>query len=129
MRDADFIYTEGIELILKLIDRLFPPKDTSGKRFRKKMAEHIAGKSLKCVTEKIDNAEEVIGRDGMIVLRDGIIVVYSESDVLFSANIYELSAWELLSLEGVVLTAPDISHGGEERTVICYYKYWRKLET
>lgn len=113
---------------MNLIEKLFPPKNTNGKRFRRKMAEHISGKALKCVTEKIDNAEEVIGRDGMIVLKNKIVTVYSKSDILFSAHMYDLSAWELLSLEGVVLTGPDLSREGETRSVICYYKYWRKLE-
>lgn len=43
-------------------------------------------------------------------------------------KIDDLHAWELMSLEGVVITAHDIEHGGEERTVIAFYSYWRQLE-
>ena len=31
-----------------------------------------------------------------------------------------------LSKDGVVLTGPDLEHGGKERTVIAYYVYYRK---
>jgi len=33
---------------------------------------------------------------------------------------------KLLSLEGVILTAPDLEHGCAERTIIAYYTYYRK---
>jgi hypothetical protein len=39
-----------------------------------------------------------------------------------------LYAWELLSLEGVVITAIDMEHGNVERSIIAYYSYWRELE-
>lgn len=34
---------------------------------------------------------------------------------------------ELMSLEGVILQGPDLARGGEERTVIAYYTYYRKV--
>ena len=36
-----------------------------------------------------------------------------------------MQAWELLSKDGVVITAPDLEHGGRERTIIVYYVYYR----
>ena len=32
---------------------------------------------------------------------------------------------ELMSLEGVIITAPDIEHERKVRTIICYYVYYR----
>ena len=36
-----------------------------------------------------------------------------------------MQAWELLSKDGVVITAPDLEHGGVERTIIVFYVYYR----
>ena len=39
-----------------------------------------------------------------------------------------MKAWELMSLDGVVLTFPDPDADEGERTVVAYYSYYRKLE-
>ena len=36
-----------------------------------------------------------------------------------------MDASELLSKDGVIITAPDLEHGGAVRTVIVYYVYYR----
>jgi hypothetical protein len=36
-----------------------------------------------------------------------------------------MQASELLSLEGAIITAPDLENGGIMRTVIAYYVYFR----
>ena len=33
---------------------------------------------------------------------------------------------ELMSGDGVILTAHDLEHGGEYRSVVAYYSYYRK---
>ena len=68
-------------------------------------------------------------KDFNMEISDGEFIVFcavrgDKHEVLFRANVDELSAWELLSLEGVVLTAPDLEHGGAVRTIIAYYKYY-----
>ena len=40
---------------------------------------------------------------------------------VFRCLIDEMTASELLSLGGVGITAPDLEHGGAERTVTAYY--------
>ena len=97
--------------------------------YRRKMAERLADKHIKYVSERIDGIENIIGREGALNLRDGEFIVFcavrgDKHEVLFRANVDELSAWELLSLEGVVLTAPDLEHGGAVRTIIAYYTYY-----
>ena len=91
------------------------------------MARHLDGKALKCVTEKVNGIEEVIGHAGAIVVKGEEIIIYASQDVLFRANIYEMKAWELMSLDGVVITAQDTEHDCSERTVIAYYSYWRDV--
>ncbi len=114
---------------MKFFQRFFKSKNPDSKRYKRDMAEHLNGRALKCVLEKKeDGIEEVIGHDGSIIVKDDELLVYASMDVVLRTKIENLSAWELLSLEGVVITAPDIEHGGKVRSVVAYYKYWRKLE-
>ena len=46
--------------------------------------------------------------------------------MLVRCKIDDLQIWELLSHDGVVLTGPDLEHGGTVRTVVAYYVYYRK---
>lgn len=107
----------------------FQSKNPNSKRYRRDMARRLDGRALKCVLEKKeDGIEEVIGHDGSLVVRGDEFLVYASMEILFRTKIEDLSAWELLSLDGVVITAPDLEHDGRERSLIAYYKYWRQLE-
>ncbi|MBO5939457.1 MAG: hypothetical protein J6Q82_08210 [Clostridia bacterium] len=90
------------------------------------MARSINNKHIRYVTEKKNGVDEVIGRSGGLNIRGDEMLLYASADVLFRAKIEELQIWELLSKDGVVLTGPDLEHGGEIRTVIAYYVYYRK---
>ena len=103
-------------------------KNINSKRYKRDLANYLDGRSLKCVTERINGIEEVIGKSGAIIKKDDELIIYASQDVLLRTKIDDLYAWELLSLEGVVITAHDIEHGGVERTVIAFYSYWRQLE-
>lgn len=100
------------------------PKEYST-AFRWQMAEKIAGKHIKYVTERIDNQDVVIGREGSLCLRDGEMIVFASADILFRTPVESLTASELMSLDGVILTGPDLAHDGALRTVIAYYLYYR----
>ena len=102
-------------------------KNIDSKRYKRDLANYLDGRHLKCVTERIDGIEEVVGKSGAIIKKDDELIIYSSQDVLMRVKIQDLHAWELLSLDGVVITAPDIEHGGEERTVIAFYSYWREV--
>jgi len=103
-------------------------KNINSKRYKRDLANYLDGRSLKCVTERIDGIEEVVGKSGSIIKKDDELIVFSSQEVLLRTKIDDLYAWELLSLEGVVITAHDIEHGGVERTVIAFYSYWRQLD-
>ena len=87
-------------------------KNPDSKRYKNDMAEHLNGMPLKCVCEKV---------------RDGELMLYAGMDIVFRCDVLSMSAWELMSLDGVVITAPDLEHGGTERTVTAYYSYWRSM--
>lgn len=101
------------------------PKPDS-KQYRWEMAQTVAGQHIKYVTEKKGDVEEVIGRNGGLNIRDEDFIVYASADVVFRCKIDDLQIWELMSHDGVVLTGPDQEHGGDIRTVIAHYVYYRK---
>lgn len=90
------------------------------------MALSVNGKHIRYVTEKKGEVDEVIGRSGGLNIRDDEMILYASADVVFRCKIDQLQIWELLSRDGVVLTGPDLERGGEIRTVIAYYVYYRK---
>ncbi len=100
-------------------------KNPDSPAYRREMAQKIAGHRIRYVTEKINGVDEVIGREGSIDLRNGELIVFASSEVILRCDIDELQAWELLSKDGVVVTAPDKEHGGAERTIIVFYVYYR----
>ncbi|MBQ3489815.1 MAG: hypothetical protein IJA86_04425 [Clostridia bacterium] len=93
--------------------------------FRLQMANKIAVHRLRYITERIDDTDLIIGRDGGFNIRNGELIVSADNHVVFRCNIKELQASELLSKEGAILTAPDLENDGRLRTVIVYYVYFR----
>ena len=103
-------------------------KNVNSKRYKNDLANYLDGRNLKCVCEKVEGIKEVVAKKGSIIRKEDELIVYASQDVVMRADVLDLQAWELLSLEGVVITAPDLEHGGEERTIVAYYSYWRELE-
>lgn len=109
--------------------RISRSKNPKSKRYRRDMAKYLSGKRLKCVTARDENSvENVIGRGGDMLAADKEFSIFSSGERIFRCRVDDLDAWELLSLDGVVITAPDLDHDGEMRTVIAYYEYWRHVE-
>ena len=94
-----------------LFDIFKGKKDPDNVRFRREMAERIAGHRIRYVTERKEDVDEVIGREGSLSVRDGEFIVFASSEILFRCEVDDLRAWELLSKDGVVLTAHDLEHG------------------
>lgn len=111
--------------MFKLFKRLTKPRNENSLRFKQEMAERMNGKHLKYVTERENDTDIVIGHDGCLAVRDGELIVLSNGVVKFRVKISEMTASELMSLEGIILSGPDIEHDNIYRTVIAYYKYYR----
>jgi hypothetical protein len=109
----------------KLFKRLTKSNNPESKRYRYDMAQRICGHHVKYVTERINNVDEVIGRSGGLNIRGDELLVYASFKVLMRCKIADMEAAELLSKDGVVITAPDLENGGKMRTVIVYYVYYR----
>ena len=110
--------------MLKLFKKLTKPKEGS-LRFKQEMAERMNGRHIRYVTERENDQDIVIGHDGCIAVRNGELIVLSDGIEKFRVTVAEMTASELMSLEGVILSGPDLEHDGIYRTVICYYKYYR----
>ncbi len=100
-------------------------KDPNSKKYRWEMAKQMSRHHIRYVTEKVGDVDEVIGRNGGLNIRDDELLVFASADVIMRFKIDQMQAWELLSKDGVVITAPDLEHGGRERTIIVYYVYYR----
>jgi hypothetical protein len=89
----------------------------------------LDGRAIKYVTERLpgsDTSDSVVGKEGALIIREDELIVYASVNVVFRAKIPELTASELMSLEGVILTAPDMTADGRVRTIIAYYTYYLK---
>ena len=110
----------------KVIEYWTRSKNPNSKKYRYDMAKRICGHHVKYVTERHgDDVEEVIGKSGGLNIRDDELLVFASANILMRCKIEDMQAWELLSHDGVVITAPDLEHGGIERTIIVHYVYYR----
>ncbi len=112
-------------LFKKFIEKTTKSKNPDSKRYKWDMARQICGHHVKYVTEEINGTHEVIGRSGGLNIKNDELLVFASADVLMRCKVEEMQAWELLSKDGIVITAPDLEHGGKVRTVIVHYVYYR----
>ena len=110
----------------KIINKFRKNTNENSVSFRWEMAHKLNGRAIKYVTERLDDVDVVVGREGALILKEDELLVFSSADVVFRAKVPLLRMSELLSLEGVILTGPDIEHDGEERNIIAYYTYYLK---
>ena len=93
------------------------------------MAKKLDKRSIKYCSERgEDGSEVIIGKNGMINLRDGELILLSSDKVVFRGRIGEFSASELMSLEGVILEGPNLEENGRFRRVVAYYTdFYRRV--
>ena len=114
--------------MLGIFKKLFKPKNENSVAFRIEMAKRLAGRAIKYCSERDPETgtDFVIGKAGSLSIKDDEFIVLSSADIVFRCKVTELRAWELMSNDGAMLTAPDLTQGGRERTVIVYYTYYLK---
>ncbi|MBE6673069.1 MAG: hypothetical protein E7599_06075 [Ruminococcaceae bacterium] len=113
-------------LIAWIKDKFTNNMDENSPAFRREMAARLHNRSIKYCSERQGDTDIVVGRAGSITVRDDEILILSSFQVVFRGKVEETSMSELMSLEGVIFSGPDYDRGGEERTVIAYYTYYRK---
>ena len=93
-----------------------------------KLLSRINCKSIEYVTERdIETYEEtVLGRNGAInVMKDTLAIFCDGTEVFRCYVTTDMTAGELLSLNGVCINAFD-ELTQRNRSIIAYYKYYRK---
>ncbi len=98
----------------------------NSRAWRIRRAEALHGQVIKYVTERDETGDIVIGRGGNISVRRGELLVFSSGETLLRAKVAELEAADLLSGDGVVLTAPNYETDGSVRKIIVHFVYYRK---
>ena len=121
-------FRRSAQIMLNFLRKLTKPKNENSKAFRIEMAKHLAGRAIKYCTERDPETgtDTVIGHAGSLSMRDDEFIVLSSADIVFRCKVAELRAWELMSNDGAMLTAPDLTHDGKERTIMVYYTYYIK---
>ncbi len=101
-------------------------ENTKSRSYRAAKARALHGLVIRYVTERHEDNEDVIGRGGNLSVRDDELLVFSSGEILLRAKIDELDISELMSGDGVILSAPNIEEGGRVRTMTAHYVYHRK---
>ncbi|MBO7304259.1 MAG: hypothetical protein J6V09_03470 [Clostridia bacterium] len=101
-------------------------KNPESYAFRLERARSLHGQAVKYVTEHRNDNEDVIGRGGSLALHGETFIVDSSGERLFSCYVKDLEANNLMSGDGVVITGPDLLHGGTLRTITVHFVYYRR---
>lgn len=101
-------------------------KNPNSYAFRLQRAKSLHGQPVKYVTENRDGNEDVIGRGGALALHGDEFIVDSSGDRLFSCNVRDLEASNLMSGDGVVIKGPNTLENGKIRTITVHFVYYRK---
>lgn len=113
---------------MKLFEKLrkkIISKNENSKTYKLDKAKSFNCMKVKYVTERTENGEVVLGREGYINVIGDKLSVCCEAAVVFETDAAEVFSGELLSLGGVIFTGFD-QIAQRERTVVCYYEYYRK---
>ena len=68
-------------------------KNVNSKRYKNDLANYLHERSIKCVTERVEGIEEVIGRSGVIMKRDDELVIYCGAETIMRTKIEDLYAY------------------------------------
>ena len=101
-------------------------KNPNSYAFRLERARSLHGQAIKYVTENRNGNEDVIGKGGALCLHGEEFIVDSSGERLFSCNVRDLEAANLMSGDGVVIKGPNSLEGGKIRIITVHFVYYRK---
>lgn len=101
-------------------------KNPNSYAFKLERARSLHGQPVKYVTENRDGNEDVIGKGGAMCLHGEEFIVDSSGERLFSCNVRDLEAANLMSGDGVVIKGPNSLEGGKLRVITVHFVYYRK---
>ena len=119
-----------MSIFKRVFEHYTKPKNENSLRYRKEMAKKLDKRTIKYVSVRDESmGETIIGKNGMINVRDGELFVISSDKIVFRCPVADLRASELMSLDGVILTCPDATKPEGESTVVAYYTDFYKMVT
>ena len=68
-------------------------KNINSKRYKTDLANYLDGRSLKCVTERVNGIEEVIGHKGAIIKKEDELLVYASQEYLADQYTADADRW------------------------------------
>lgn len=92
----------------------------------KKDLAKFNGKPIEYCVERVNGIEQVLGKNGGIIVLDDVIVVMCEAHEVFRCRIKGATVAELLSGNGVEISGFD-AYTGEKRYTVAHYSYYRKV--
>ena len=101
-------------------------KNPNSYAFKLERARSLHGQPVKYVTENRDGNEDVIGKGGAMCHHGEEFIVDSSGERLFSCNVRDLEAANLMSGDGVVIKGPNSLEGGKLRVITVHFVYYRK---
>jgi hypothetical protein len=108
----------------KLYKKLFPDRYYASPSYRRAAAQRYDRKMLKYVTERYETGDVVLCKDAYICVKAGYVFVNSETASIFKCRDESVQSGELMSHDGVIFTGYDEIQG-KERSIVCYFKYYR----
>ena len=106
--------------------RYIKSKNAKSMRYKNELASKICSHHMKYVTEsKGEAGDTVIGRDCVCLVGDGYFSVSNDKgELIFRAKMTDVKLFELMSLDGAVISGPD-EVSGEEKEITVHYSYYR----
>lgn len=112
---------------MSIFSKLFGvDKNQNSYAFRLKRARELHGQTVKYVTERRGDNDDVIGRGGAMSVHGDKFIIDSSGERILVANIAELEASYLMSGDGVIITAPNLLEDSKIRSVTVHFVYYRK---
>ena len=112
---------------MSIFKRLFSKKnDTESYAFRLKRARELHGQSVKYITERRNDNDDVVGRGGALAVHEDKFIVDSSGERVFMCPIAELDASFLMSGDGVIIKGHDMLSDGKYREITVHFVYHRK---
>lgn len=95
-----------------------------GRGSQKKLFKSFDGRSVRYVTRRVESGgtvrDEIIGKNGRIVVKDDIVKVICETDDVFCCRADKVSANLLLSGNGVMLQGENSVTGNPDNIIVYY---------
>ena len=112
---------------MSFLKKLFSGKrDTDSYAFRLNRARELHGKSVRYVTERRNDNDDVIGRGGALAIHEDKFIVDSSGERVFMCEIADLEASMLMSGDGVIIKGKDLLQEGKYREITVHFVYYRK---